>query len=229
MTPRTTTVICLAFAFLSTPALADEVEVGGGVDFHSRFVDRGGVVVDGPTLTPATAVGYGGASLEVAGIFAADRGDAYAASDEIDVVVGMETTFQAGLEFTVGVSLAELITPNAPAGERQTQELGASLGVDLPLAPAVEAAMAAADGSLYLKAVLAPEFALPGDLMLGLEAGVGFTDAEQPMGFNDVTMTASLGTEVQGLRVAPVIGYTYGSINANPERHATWGGLSVGL
>jgi hypothetical protein len=228
MTPRTTTVICLALAFLSTPSLAEEIEVGGGVDFHSRFVDRGGIVVDGPTLTPATAVAYGGASLEVAGIFSAER-DAYAESDELDVVLGLETTFEAGLEVTVGVSVAELITPNAPAGERQTQEIGAALGLDLPLAPGIEGAFATADGSLYLKAALAPEFELPGDLTLGLEAGVGFTDAEQPMGFNDATMTASLGTTVQGLTVAPVIGYTYGSLNANPERHATWGGLSVGL
>ena len=231
-------------AGLSTAAPAQEtnISVDGSIDALSGYVWRGGILGSDEALVlqPSLTFGLGesGFSLNIWGSgFVMDRSapKALDAADELDFTLGYDTS--VGEDGKVGLSIGfiEYRFPSADASSNHSEEIYGGLSFDHQLAPSITVYY---DFGLmddyYVTAGIGPEFPL-GDSdtapVLGLGASVGISGDKygDSAGFNDVTLTASLGFARGNVSFAPFIGFSYADDGVNVDNSSFWCGISVGF
>ena len=224
-----------ALAGIATAAVPSTAQAQVSADFEvaalTSYVWRGFTLADAVVIQPSLTFGFGesGLSLNVWGSAAVQDRDFYDGADELDFTLGYDVALSEGL----GLSLAyvQYTFPSAAEGAKHSEEVVASLGFDHTLAPSVTAAydFGLMDG-LYLTAGVAPEFALSDDIALGIGASVGLSNyVNDEFGFNDVTLSASLGGLTAGsVAITPFIGFSSADEGINPDSQF-WAGLSFGF
>jgi len=211
------------------------ISVEAGVDVYSQYVWRGFRLADKASVQPTVTFGFGdsGVALNVWGSAAIQKRNAPASleeADELDFTLSYDGVL-GGEDSQVGVSLGyiQYTFPNL-TGTKHSEEVYAGLSLDHPLAPSLTTYydFGLAD-AWYVTAGIGPELALTETTSLGLGASVGLSDAARSFGFNDFTVSASLGTTFNALTLSPTIGYSYADDAVNGDNGEIWGGLSLSI
>jgi hypothetical protein len=215
-----------------------DVSVDLALDGYSGYIWRGGILGsdEKPVLQPSITLGFGesGISFNVWGSAFLSSRNSTEGADELDFTVDYSTTLSE--ESGVGISLGyiQYTFPNGPSGGKHSEEAYASLSMDNVLAPSVTVYY---DFGLiddyYATVGVGPSLPLgEGDDVptLDLSASVGFSGDGYggSAGFNDVTVSASIGFAAGQLSITPTVGVTIPDDGVNPDT-TIWGGISIGF
>ena len=240
-------------------AAAAEIETGVAVDVPvvSAYVWRGQVLNDEAVVQPGLTGTIGGFSVNAwSSMDLTDNQDSSGEFDEMDWTVSYSRTVG---KFELGAGVVQYTFPNSTlATEAEdgtvvvedypgTVEVFASVGVDVPLAPALAVYYDVDEiEGLYAVASVGHSFELMDKVGLDLKAALGFGDADYNAGYfglddaalNDLVLGAALPIAVtENLSLTPSLGYmllpdsdledaaeaTYG------EKDSVYGGATLSL
>ena len=227
--------------FTSDAVRAQEtnISVDASIDALSGYTWRGGVLGadDKAVLQPSLTVGFGesGVSVNVWGSFFAQNRTALESFDELDFTADYSGTLseENGIGFSVGY--IQYTFPNGGPGAEHSEEVYGSLSFDHAMAPSVTVYY---DFGLikdfYATAGIGPEFPLgDGDNapVLGIGASIGISGKKYggSSGFNDVTLSASIGWASGNISFTPSVGYSYADDGVNADNSSFWIGVSFGI
>ena len=208
------------------------------LDGYSGYVWRGVIIGadDKVVLQPSITLGFGesGVSFNVWGsAFASNRG-ALDLTDELDFTIDYSTTLSEKSGVGISLGFIEYTFPNAGTGSKHSEEAYIGLSLDNSFAPSVKLYYDFGLIDDYYVA-LGVEPSLPlgqgdGALALDIGASVGFSSDAYggSPGFNDVTVTASIGFSAGQLSITPIAGITRADNGVNPNV-TFWGGISIGF
>jgi hypothetical protein len=178
-------------AFAASSARA--AEASAGVDLASAYVFRGETLNDGIVAQPYLEVSGLPIDLGVWANFDIDDYDGNVNDGqftEVDLYASYSVPVEA-VDLSIGYT--ELTYPSGGDADR---EIGASLGLDLPLAPFVGAYYGldgAIDGNLYVDFGIGQDFELADGVGLSLGALVGYLSPDEGEdGFKQYELSASL-------------------------------------
>lgn len=231
--------ILLVGLLLVAPANAQEnVSFGITVDPMYGYIWRGQELGadDKIALQPGVELGFGESGLTVGAWgswFVQNRGDLDGA-DEIDLYADFSRTLSEDIGVGISIGFIEYVFPNLE-GTKHSEEVYVGISLDNAIAPAL---------TFYY------DFGLTDSWYLALSAGVdvplgsedgpalslgasvaasGDADAYGGKnGFNDLTVTASVGVPLGQISITPMVGFAIvdEGVNANNE---IYGGISIGF
>jgi hypothetical protein len=231
-------------AGLGTAVSAQEtnISVDGSIDALSGYIWRGGILGSDEALVfqPSLTFGFGesGVALNIWGsAFAMDRSTPKSTDqvDELDFTLSYDTTLGEDGKVGLSIGFIEYTFPSLNAGKKHSEEVYGGLSFDHQLAPSITVYY---DFGLiddyYVTAGIGPEFPLSDSdtaPVLGLGASVGISGDKYggSAGFNDVTLTASLGFARENISFAPYVGYSYADDGINADNSSFWCGISIGF
>jgi hypothetical protein len=223
-----------AILFSSSQARAQEelnISVDGALDAYSQYIWRGYNLGDKVAMQPSLTLGFGesGLSLNIWGSASLQNRDSLKGADELDFTLSYDRTISEESGVGLSVGYIQYTFPSADSGTH-TEEFYAGISLDNAAAPSLTAYY---DFGLvdawYLTLGIGPEFPLDteGKVSLGLGASIGISDGTGSMGFNDVTISASLGIVAGTFTISPVLGYCFADKDVNENESEFWGGLSI--
>ena len=240
-------------------AAAAEIETGVAVDVPvvSAYVWRGQVLNDEAVAQPGLTGNIGGFAVNAwSSLDLTDNQDSSGEFDEMDWTVSYSRTVG---KFELGVGVVQYTFPNSTLETEAedgtvvvedypgTVEVFASVGVDVPLAPALAVYYDVDEiEGLYAVASVGHSFELMDKVGLDLKASLGFGDADYNAGYfglddaalNDLVLGAALPIAVtENLSLTPSLSYmllpdsdledaaeaTYG------EKDSVYGGATLSL
>ena len=210
-------------------AAAAEIETGVAVDVPvvSAYVWRGQVLNDEAVVQPGLTGTIGGFSVNAwSSMDLTDNQDSSGEFDEMDWTVSYSRTVG---KFELGAGVVQYTFPNSTLATEAadgtatvedypgTVEVFASVGVDVPLAPALAVYYDVDEiEGLYAVASVGHSFELMDKVGLDLKAALGFGDADYNAGYfglddaalNDLVLGAALPIAVtENLSLTPSLGY----------------------
>lgn len=228
----------------ATDARAQEtnISVDASLDVVYAYIWRGAVLGSDKdvALQPSLTFGFGesGIALNVWGsAFLKDRssGKSLDQADELDFTLSFDR--MVGADEKVGLSLGyiQYTFPSLDVGTNHTEEFYGGLSYDHQIAPSITFYYDfGVIDDFYVTAGISPEFPLgeqEGAPTLGIGASVAFSGEGYggESGFNDFTVTASIGWERGNWSFGPFGGYSYADDGVNADNSSFWGGVSVGF
>ena len=214
------------------------VSVDLALDGYSGYVWRGVIIGadDTVVLQPSITLGFGesGVSFNMWGsAFASNRG-ALDLTDELDFTIDYSKALSEKSGVGISLGFIEYTFPNAGAGSKHSEEAYIGLSLDNSFAPSVELYY---DFGLindyYVVLGIGPSLPLgqgDGALALDIGASVGFGGKAYGgnAGFNDVTVTASMGFSAGQLSITPIASIIRAHNDVN-SKVTFWGGISIGF
>ncbi|MYB56703.1 MAG: hypothetical protein F4Y39_03815 [Gemmatimonadetes bacterium] len=240
--------ILIAGIFLIAPANA-QMSVGITLDSYTGYIWRGYVLGadDKIVAQPGIEVGFGetGLSLGAWGSwFVQDRVDETAPDtqtqnvDELDFYADYSRSLSDDMGLGVSIGYIQYVFPSADEDSNLSQEAYIGLSLDNAISPAltfyydfglVEAWYASLSGGYDI-----PLGSEDGQV-LSIGASVAMSNyvvdetGANKIGFNDLTVTASLSCNACAISIAPTIGFSYADTEINPDNRTIWGGVSIGF
>ena len=232
--------ILLVGMLLVAPANAQEnVSFGITVDPMYGYIWRGQELGadDKIALQPGVELGFGESGLTVGAWgswFVQNRGNLKDV-DEIDLYADFSRTLSEDIGVGISIGFIEYVFPNGGDGATHSEEAYVGISLDNAIAPAL---------TFYY------DFGLTDSWYLALSAGVdvplgsedgpalslgasvaasGDADAYgEKNGFNDLTVTASVGVPLGQISITPMVGFAIVDEGVN-ENNEIYGGISIGF
>lgn len=214
-----------------------QVSVDGAIDAYSQYICRGFNLADKVSIQPSLTLGFGesGVAFDIWGSAAMqDRGSPtdLDQADELDFTLSLDRTLSE--EASVGLSLGyiQYTFPSLEIGTKHSEEVCGGISLDNAAAPSLTAYYDfGLANAWYISFGIGPEFPLDseGKASLGFGASVGLSDATRDFGFNDATLTTSIGFSQGMWTISPTFGYSYSDDGVNKENSEVWGGVSIGF
>jgi len=235
--------ICALIAgFSAGEARAQETEISvdAGLDAVYAYIWRGGILGSDKdvALQPSITLGFGdsGLALNIWGsAFLKNRssGKTLEGADELDFTLSYDTTTGEDDKIGVSIGFIEYTFPNGASDQKHSEEVYGSLSLDHQLAPSVTVYY---DFGLvddyYATAGINPEFPMgEGDnapvFSLGASIAISGDGYGGSAGFNDFTVSGSIGWTRENWSFGPFGGYSYADDGINADNSSFWGGVSL--
>lgn len=217
----------------------DAIAVDGGLAFYSTYAWRGYEVAAAPSVQPNLTFSFAETGLwfDVWGAAAASDREEWDWADEIDLTLGYDREFGFGPQsawWSAGYVYYGF--PRLEAGESKTQEVFAAFGLDTFLSPSLNVFydFDLIDGFYVSPSIshaipVAPLMAIDVSASLGVTDALVASDGGTDLGWQDLTLGASLDIPVANALVTPELGYSFAEASINPDEHLFWGGVRLGF
>ncbi len=213
-----------------------QISVDGSVDAYSQYIWRGYNLADKVSIQPSLTLGLGesGVAFNIWGSAAMQDRGAPAnldGADELDFTLSYDRTLSEESGVGISVGYIQYTFPSVDSGTH-SEEFYGGISLDNAAAPSLTAYYDfGLANAWYISFGIGPEFPLDseGKASLGLGASVGLSDATRDFGFNDVTLTASIGFSQGMWTISPTFGYSYADDSVNNDNSEVWGGVSIGF
>jgi hypothetical protein len=226
--------VALLLCVLASSAAAENpIAMRAGFDVQSQWVWRG-AALDEISAQPNANFQFGqsGVEFDFWGYFAAQDRDIYKVADRMDFSLRYNKIVDGARPIHYSIGYTQYAFPNAPEGmDGHSEEIQAGLQVENQWGTQLLAYydFGLFDGT-YMQAALNPTWPLDsqGNVNFSLRPAIAFSNmVTDSFGFNDVSITAALEASAGAISFIPMLGYSYGADEVNPDNSEFYGGVGI--